>query len=127
MGVLFFWVWGGGCFSWRGEGLLFLEGVREVLFFIGEKEGERGRRRGCFSGRTEGSLKGEGCWFFFGTELHADGAAGRGLTATKQYPLELAAPLKAIRCYVRKSDGISVDALETGTGPHVDENGVDAS
>ena len=38
-----------------------------------------------------------------------------------------AAVLKAIRCFVRRSEGISIDAFETGTGLHVDETEDDAS
>ena len=58
-----------------------------------------------------------------GEHVDASGKAGKDLTAGERYPPELtAAILKAIRCYVRRSKGISIDALETGTRPHVDEN-----
>ena len=53
-----------------------------------------------------------------GEHLHASGTTGRGSTATERYPPEWAA---------RRSEGISTNALETGTGPHMDETGVDAS
>ena len=33
-----------------------------------------------------------------------------------------AATPKVIRCYVKRGEGISIDASETGTGPHVGEN-----
>ena len=48
------------------------------------------------------------------------GLQSRGLTATELYPQELAAAiLKASR--TRRSDRISIDAVEIGTGPHVCE------
>ena len=60
--------------------------------------------------------------------VHASGTAGRGPTATEGCPPELAAAIfKAICCHMRRGDGISNDALKTGTGPHVDETNVDAS
>ena len=47
--------------------------------------------------------------------VHASETAGRGLT-TKRHPPGLAAILKSIRCYMKRSEGISIDdALETET------------
>ena len=65
---------------------------------------------------------------FEGEHVHASNNAGRGLTLTERYPLELAASiLKAVRCHVRRSEGISIIALGTGTEPHVDETDVYAN
>ena len=62
-----------------------------------------------------------------GEHAHAS-VTGRGPTATERYPPGLqAAILTVIFCYVRRCEGIAIDALETRTRPHVDGVHVDAS
>ena len=49
------------------------------------------------------------------------------MSAQAGQPRELeGAMLRTNRCQAKRSEGISIDALETGTGPHVDETDVDA-
>ena len=61
-----------------------------------------------------------------GEHAHASGTTGRSPTATERCPPEMAAAIhEAIRCYVRRFEGISIHAFEIGRGHHVHD--VDAS
>ena len=57
---------------------------------------------------------------FEGEYVHASGTAHWGTLSWQQQH-------SVIPCYVRRGEGISIDALGTGTVSHVDETDVDAS
>ena len=86
----------------------------------------RQRRQGCVTNIPE--LVETLSVTFMNEHVQESGTAGRGPTATERYTPELsAAILDAMRCNVRRSEGISIEALESGTGSHVDVTDVDAS